>query len=139
MLPNVEEFGIAAVEAQAAGRPVVAVAAGGALETVIDGQTGILVAPDDLDALARGLAGTDFERFDSSRIVAHAHGFSKAAFQQALPRGGRAIGGAAGRLSRRDRDGRAEHALVDLEDLAHVPLHAEAATRGLPCLVSPSR
>ena len=82
VLPNVEEFGIAAVEAQAAGRPVVAVAAGGALETVIDGHTGILVTPDDPEALARGLAGTDFERFDSAQIVAHAHGFSKASFQQ---------------------------------------------------------
>ena len=82
VLPNVEEFGIAAVEAQAAGRPVVAAAAGGALETVIDGHTGILVTPDDPDALARGLGGTDFERFDSAQIVAHAHGFSKTAFQQ---------------------------------------------------------
>src|SRR5215203_1607037 len=34
-----EEFGIAAVEAQAAGRPVISVAAGGALETVVDGVT----------------------------------------------------------------------------------------------------
>jgi len=82
VLPNVEEFGIAAVEAQAAGRPVVAVAAGGALETVVDGRTGVLVEPDDPDALARALAGTDFERFDSAQIVAHARGFSKATFQK---------------------------------------------------------
>jgi NTE family protein len=43
IVPNVEEFGIAAVEAQAAGRLVVAVNAGGARETVIDGTTGVLV------------------------------------------------------------------------------------------------
>ena len=84
VLPNVEEFGIAAVEAQAAGSPVVALAAGGALETVIDGQTGILVAPDDPEALTRGLARTDFERFDRTRIASHAGSFSKAAFQQRL-------------------------------------------------------
>ena len=36
----VEEFGIAAVEAQAAGRPVIAVRGGGTLETVVDGETG---------------------------------------------------------------------------------------------------
>ena len=40
VVPNVEEFGIAAVEAQAAGRPVVAVDAGGVRETVVDGRTG---------------------------------------------------------------------------------------------------
>ncbi|MGH2855535.1 MAG: glycosyltransferase [Solirubrobacteraceae bacterium] len=39
VVPSMEEFGITAVEAQAAGRPVIAAAAGGALETVLDGQT----------------------------------------------------------------------------------------------------
>ena len=43
IVPSMEEFGITAVEAQAAGRPVIAAAAGGALETVLDGQTGRLV------------------------------------------------------------------------------------------------
>ena len=40
VVPSREEFGITAVEAQAAGRPVIAAAAGGALETVLDGRTG---------------------------------------------------------------------------------------------------
>ena len=40
VVPSMEEFGIVAVEAQAAGRPVIAAAAGGALETVLDGRTG---------------------------------------------------------------------------------------------------
>lgn len=84
VLPNVEEFGIAAVEAQAAGRPVVAVAAGGALETVLDGVTGVLVEPDSVDALAGALADPDFTSFDSEQIVAHAQRFSSAAFKQRL-------------------------------------------------------
>lgn len=84
VLPNVEEFGIAAVEVQAAGRPVVAVAAGGALETVRDGETGVLVEPENVDALARRLEETDFDRFDTGRIQAHALAFSKGAFQQRL-------------------------------------------------------
>jgi glycosyltransferase involved in cell wall biosynthesis len=84
VLPNVEEFGIAAVEAQAAGRPVVAAAAGGALETVRAGETGVLVPPGDLEALTRALAGTDFERFDRARIARHAARFSRAAFQARL-------------------------------------------------------
>ena len=47
-----EEFGITAVEAQAAGRPVIAAAAGGALETVLDGDTGLLVEIDDVEAFS---------------------------------------------------------------------------------------
>ena len=43
VVPDVEEFGIAAVEAQAAGRPVVALDAGGTRETVANGETGVLV------------------------------------------------------------------------------------------------
>jgi len=50
-----EHFGIAPVEAMAAGRPVVAVAAGGLLETVRDGETGLLCAPTP-DAFAGALA-----------------------------------------------------------------------------------
>jgi glycosyltransferase involved in cell wall biosynthesis len=80
IVPNVEEFGIVAVEAQAAGRPVVALDAGGARETVIPGRTGILVAPDDPRSLARGLQD-DLERFDSREIQAHAQQFSRQVFE----------------------------------------------------------
>jgi glycosyltransferase involved in cell wall biosynthesis len=84
VVPNVEEFGIAAVEAQASGRPVVAAAAGGALETVIDGETGVHVASDDADALAEALRGTDFTSFDPGRIKAHASTFSTECFKRRL-------------------------------------------------------
>jgi glycosyltransferase involved in cell wall biosynthesis len=84
IVPNVEEFGIAAVEAQAAGRPVLAAAAGGVLETVIDGETGILLPPGDGDALAEALANVNFDSFDPARIAAHAQQFSVSAFQRRL-------------------------------------------------------
>jgi glycosyltransferase involved in cell wall biosynthesis len=84
ILPNTEEFGIAAVEAQASGRPVVAAAAGGALETVVDGETGILVAPGDVEALAQALAATDFDRFDPRLIAAHSRRFSRETFKRRL-------------------------------------------------------
>src|SRR5262249_52743348 len=50
-LPGKEDFGMTAVEAQAAGKPVIAFAAGGALETVKEGRTGALFTrrhPDDV-------------------------------------------------------------------------------------------
>jgi glycosyltransferase involved in cell wall biosynthesis len=59
VLPGEEDFGIAAVEAMAAGKPVLALARGGALETIADGVTGVLYAEptaraflDAVDALA---------------------------------------------------------------------------------------
>ncbi len=55
ILPGEEDFGIVPVEAQACGRPVVALGRGGALDTVIDGETGILVADSSVEALADGL------------------------------------------------------------------------------------
>jgi glycosyltransferase involved in cell wall biosynthesis len=81
VMPNVEEFGITAVEAQASGRPVVAAAAGGALETVIDGETGVLVPPGDVDALAAVLGDDDLGRMDPCSAVANAQRFSVGAFK----------------------------------------------------------
>ena len=82
VMPNVEEFGIAAVEAMAAGRPVIAAAAGGALETVVDGETGVLVQPGDVDGLAAAMATFDPGSFSPQRIRSHAEGFSTDAFQR---------------------------------------------------------
>ena len=84
VVPNVEEFGIAAVEAQAAGRPVVGANAGGLTETVVDGETGVLVPEGDVDALAEALAQTDFTRFDPARVRANAERFSREAFRRGL-------------------------------------------------------
>jgi glycosyltransferase involved in cell wall biosynthesis len=77
ILPGEEDFGIVPVEAQACGRPVVALARGGALETVVEGETGAFF--DGLqqplsDALER-VARTSF---DPARIRAAAERFSRA-------------------------------------------------------------
>ncbi len=84
VVPSMEEFGITAVEAQAAGRPVIAAAAGGALETVLDGETGRLAGLDDVDAFARAIESIDELDFDPARAVANAERFSVAAFQRRL-------------------------------------------------------
>ena len=52
ILPGEEDFGIVPVEAQACGRPVVALGRGGALDTVIDGETGVLFADTTVESLA---------------------------------------------------------------------------------------
>jgi glycosyltransferase involved in cell wall biosynthesis len=78
----VEEFGIASVEAQAAGRPVVGVAAGGLTETVTPGETGELVPKDDVDALAEVLRYTDFGRFRGEQLRENAERFRPDAFRR---------------------------------------------------------
>ncbi len=82
IVPNVEEFGIAAVESQAAGRPVVAADEGGVRETVVNGSTGVLVAPGNVDALAEALAETDFEGFRPNAMREQAEQFSREIFQR---------------------------------------------------------
>jgi glycosyltransferase involved in cell wall biosynthesis len=84
IVPNIEEFGIAAVEAQAAGRPVVAVNRGGVRETVVNGRTGVLVDGEDAASLAEPLRDEDFSRFDPAAIRANAERFSATAFRQNL-------------------------------------------------------
>lgn len=84
VMANVEEFGIAAVEAQAAGRPVIAAAAGGALETLIPGETAVLVPEDDIDALAEAIRYIDFDRFSPAAARRNAERFAPETFQARL-------------------------------------------------------
>ena len=80
ILPGVEDFGMTAVEAQAAGRPVIAAGAGGALESVIDGVTGWHFDPADQNELVALLLQDRV--WDSARIQGHAAAFGLDAFQK---------------------------------------------------------
>ncbi len=82
IVPSMEEFGITAVEAQAAGRPVIAAAAGGALETVIDGVTGRLARLDDVEAFRAAIEEIDQLGLDPAAAVENAQRFSVAVFQR---------------------------------------------------------
>jgi glycosyltransferase involved in cell wall biosynthesis len=84
IVPSMEEFGITAVEAQAAGRPVVAAAAGGALETVRDRETGVLARLGDADSFADAIGELESIDFDPRRAVENASRFSVEAFQAKL-------------------------------------------------------
>jgi glycosyltransferase involved in cell wall biosynthesis len=80
LLPGEEDFGIVPLEAQACGRPVVALGRGGARETVIAGETGTLVDGTTPRAFADGIAATLDATFDARAIRAHAERFSRARF-----------------------------------------------------------
>jgi glycosyltransferase involved in cell wall biosynthesis len=79
-----EEFGIAAVEAQAAGRPVVALREGGVTESVQEGRTGVFYDEATPEALAAAVLAFDPLSVDPADCVANAHRFSAGAFAQEI-------------------------------------------------------
>jgi glycosyltransferase involved in cell wall biosynthesis len=84
ILPGVEDFGMTSVEAQAAGRPVIAARGGGALETVIEGTTGYLFEPEDELSLIAALTEARRQSWDSAAILAHAEQFNRERFDREL-------------------------------------------------------
>jgi glycosyltransferase involved in cell wall biosynthesis len=85
VVTGMEEFGIAAVEAQAAGRPVIARAAGGVLETVSAGETGCFWDGGAAE-LAEAVAAFDTASVDPDRCVENARRFDAAVFRERFPR-----------------------------------------------------
>jgi glycosyltransferase involved in cell wall biosynthesis len=83
-LPGAEDFGITPVEANAAGKPVVAFAGGGALETIEDGVTGVFFAEHSVDALLDALRRCDAISSPPQRIAQQARGFSAHTFREGL-------------------------------------------------------
>jgi glycosyltransferase involved in cell wall biosynthesis len=79
-----EEFGIAAVEAQAAGRPVIALAAGGVRETVVAGETGTFYDRPDPAALAATVRAFDALAVDPAACVRNAQRFDVAHFRHGV-------------------------------------------------------
>jgi glycosyltransferase involved in cell wall biosynthesis len=87
LFPGIEDFGIVPLEAMACGRPVIALGRGGALDTVIDGVTGVLFEDQSADGLRAALTRfeAEFEGvLDPAVIAAHAGNFGAAAFRAGL-------------------------------------------------------
>jgi glycosyltransferase involved in cell wall biosynthesis len=81
VFPGEEDFGIAPLEAQACGRPVIAYKAGGALETVIEGVTGAFFSEPTVDSLVETVVQFDYRKFDPLVIRAHAEQFDTGVFK----------------------------------------------------------
>ena len=81
IFPGEEDFGITPLEAQAAGRPVVAYAAGGALETVVADRTGIFFSEPAPEALAAAVQRVEEMQFDHRAIRRHAEEFDIPVFR----------------------------------------------------------
>jgi glycosyltransferase involved in cell wall biosynthesis len=80
VFPGIEDFGIVPVEAQAAGCPVIALAEGGALETVIDGVTGILFQKPEIESLNQAIDAFENSNLSSQDCKNNALRFSEQRF-----------------------------------------------------------
>ena len=82
--PQLEDFGITAVEAMASGRPVIAFKAGGAMETVAEGKTGTLFEEQTWEDLADKILRFKAQDYNPETIRAHALQFDKEIFKQKI-------------------------------------------------------
>jgi len=84
LFPSLEPFGIAPVEALAAGCPVVALGAGGALDYVVDGKNGLLFKPQTATALAEGILEFEKLKFNREKVAKSAEKFSTERFDKEI-------------------------------------------------------
>jgi glycosyltransferase involved in cell wall biosynthesis len=82
VFPGEEDFGITPVEAQAAGRPVIAYGAGGTLDTIIKGETGEFFYPQTAEALIAIVRKSVDCSYDANKIRQHAITFDTKIFKQ---------------------------------------------------------
>lgn len=84
IMPNLDDFGIVAVEAMAAGTPVIAYKKGGALDYVEPGKTGLFFKEQTVEEVAAALETAQRKSFDYAAIARHAQQFSVASFRDTL-------------------------------------------------------
>lgn len=80
VLPGIEDFGLTPIEAQALGKAVVAFRSGGALETVIEEETGIFFDNPTVESLSDAILKLDKLKIDPQKCKMNARRFSKEAF-----------------------------------------------------------
>lgn len=82
VMPGEEDLGLVPIEANSAGRPAVCLGRGGALETVIDGETGLLVDTPDAGSFAEAMAKAAERSWDAEALQRHAARWSEAEFSR---------------------------------------------------------
>lgn len=82
IFPQEEDFGITPLEAQSAGRPVIAYRAGGAMETVVENETGIFFDNQTPEAIIEAVKNFDHKKFNSHKIREHALKFDILVFKK---------------------------------------------------------
>jgi glycosyltransferase involved in cell wall biosynthesis len=80
ILPATEDFGMTAVEAQSAGRPVIALGEGGALESIVSGETGLFFDQPTVTSLLQAIEAFARRTWDPARAIANAARFGRARF-----------------------------------------------------------
>jgi len=86
LFPGLEDFGITPVEVQAAGRPVVAFGRGGATETVVNGETGVLFEAQTVDSIAEAILRLEAAEWDSAACRRNAERFAPEHFRAGILR-----------------------------------------------------
>ena len=86
IFPGEEDFGMTPLECMASGRPVVAFAAGGALETVVDGETGVLFQAQTPESLAAALQSVSAREWAPDALQKYAAQFSVPVFEGRMMR-----------------------------------------------------
>ncbi len=84
IFPQEEDFGLVPLEAQASGRPVIASRKGGALETVIEGKTGLFFTPQTPGALIKTIKKFKASQFKSQNCRQNAERFSQEKFKKTI-------------------------------------------------------
>lgn len=84
IFPNEEDFGIVSIEAQAAGIPVIAYRAGGALDTVVEGVTGEFFDEQTVESLSKKLKEFNYKLYNRQSILENAQKFSSQHFRNQI-------------------------------------------------------